>query len=127
MPAIARIVLFMAAALVMLGGLYDVFVPRLPANLTALCGGDERTCKLARELLRALGGALAAIGLGMMLQVATSGEPVNSHTLVLILLLVVPAEGVNAFCMFRVGSPGYIPLAFVLLTCIGAVLAWLRY
>jgi hypothetical protein len=62
LPTIARIMLYCAAALIAIGGLYDVFVPRLPSNLVAMCGGDERACKLVRELLRALGGSLVAVG-----------------------------------------------------------------
>jgi hypothetical protein len=124
MPIFARIVLLTAAALITMGGLYDVFVPRLPAHLVALCGGDESACKVARELLRALGGALAAIGLAVALLVATSDDPVRPMTLVLILVLVVPSESVNAFCMARVGSPYYIPLGFALLSCVGVLLAW---
>jgi len=124
MHSIARVVLLTAAALITLGGLYDVFVPRLPANLAALCGGDERACRLARELLRALGGALLAIGLAVALLVATSGDPARPTTLALILLPVVPSESINAFCMARVGSPFYIPLGFAGLTCVGVLLAW---
>jgi hypothetical protein len=51
---------------------------------------------------------------------------VRAVTLVLILILVLPAEGINAFCMYRVGSPFYIPLTFVLLTVAGVGLAWVR-
>jgi hypothetical protein len=47
-------------------------------------------------------------------------------SLIVILVLVVPAEGLNAFCMYRVGSPFYIPLAFILLTLLGVTLAWPR-
>lgn len=126
MHLLPRIVLLTVAALITLGGLYDVFAPRLPANLTAHCGGDERACRLARELLRALGAALVAIGLAVALLVAASGADVPPLTRVVILLLVVPSEGVNAVAMSRFGSPFYIPLAFVLLTCLGVFLACLR-
>jgi hypothetical protein len=124
LPSIARIVLLSAAALIALGGLYDVFVPRLPAHLAALCDGDAQACKLARELLRALGGALVAIGLAVGLLVAAYGNGPHPLTLVLVLILVLPAEGINSFCMYRVGSPYYVPLAFALLTLLGVLLAW---
>jgi hypothetical protein len=62
----------------------------------------------------------------MFTLVATSGAHVQAVTLVLILILVLPADGINAFCMYRVGSPFYIPLAFVMLTVAGVGLAWLR-
>ena len=124
MPVAARIVLFTASALITLGGFYDVFTPRLPANLIAHCGGDERACRLARELLRALGAALVAIGLAVAVLVATSGADLRPVTLVVILLLVVPSEGVNAFCMRRANSPFYVPLGFALLALLGVLLAW---
>jgi hypothetical protein len=113
-----------AAILVTLGGLYDVFVPRLPPNLIALCGSDESACKLARELLRALGGSLVAIGLTVGVLVVSTPVQAPAHTLVLVLLLVLPSEGINSFCMCRVGSPFYVPLGFALLALLGVVLAW---
>lgn len=116
--------LYCAAALIALGGLYDVFVPRLPSNLSAMCGGDERACKLARELLRALGGSLVAVGATVALLVGRSGVRDRSQTLILVLLLVLPSEGINALGMYRVGSPFFIPLAFILLTLLGVLLAW---
>lgn len=126
MPIVARILLETAATLIAAGGIFDLLVPRLPPNLSALCGENEPARKLARELLRALGGALVAVGIAMFTLVATSGAHVQAVTLVLILILVLPAEGINAFCMYRVGSPFYIPLAFVMLTVAGVGLAWLR-
>jgi hypothetical protein len=96
----------------------------LPSNLAAICGNNEDARKLARELLRALGGALVAIGLTVALLVANSGAPPRPRMLLLVLLLVLPSEGVNAFCMRRVGSPFYFPLAFAMLTLVGVVLAW---
>ena len=48
-----------------------------------------------------------------------------SHTvLTIVLMLVVPAEGANAFGMYRVGSPYQVPLSFVVLTTIGVILSW---
>jgi hypothetical protein len=121
-----RLLLETAAGLITAGGLFDVFVSRLPKNLAALCGEDERAVRLVRELLRALGGALVAIGLAVFALAATSGVETEMISLIVILVLVVPAEGLNAFCMYRVGSPFYIPLAFILLTLLGVTLAWPR-
>jgi hypothetical protein len=123
---IARIILYCAAALITLGGLYDVFVPRLPPNLVAVCGGDERACKLARELLRALGGSLVAIGATAAFLVSRSGaqDQDRPRTLMLVLLLVLPSEGINSLAMYRVGSPYLVPLAFTLLMLLGVLLAW---
>jgi hypothetical protein len=123
LPVIARILLETAAVLITLGGLYDVFVPRLPSHLAALCGHDEKACRLARELLRALGGSLVAIGVTLGFLAASPSALTYRHNLVLVLLLVLPSEGINSFCMRRVGSPFYIPLAFALLTLLGVLLA----
>jgi hypothetical protein len=122
----ARILLLIGAAMITLGGLYDLFAPRLPANLAALCAGNEQARKLARELLRALGGSLAAIGVAVAVTTLNSGATLRPRTLALILLLVVPSEGINSFCMHRVGSPFYIPLAFLLIVLAGVLLAALR-
>lgn len=124
MFTIARIILYCAAALIALGGLYDIFVPTLPSNLVAACGGDERACKLARELLRALGGSLVAIGATVAFLVSRLGVHDRPWTLLLVLLLVLPSEGINSLGMYRVGSPFLVPLAFALLTTLGVLLAW---
>ena len=124
MSPIARIVLNSAAALIFFGGLYDLLTPKLPPNLTAICGDNDRAKKLVRELLRALGGSLVAVGATVAALVNTATPQALHHTLVLILLLVVPAEGVNSLSMRKFGSPSYIPLAFLLLTVLGVLLAW---
>ncbi len=112
------------AALIIAGGLYDLLVPHLPANLEVMCGDSKMSRRLARELLRALGGCLVAIGVTAEMLVVTAGPSIPVLTLTLVLLLVLPAELINAMCMYRVGSPFYIPLAFALLAAIGAILAW---
>ncbi len=124
MSLIARIVLNSAAALITLGGLYDLLTPKLPPNLAAICGDNDRARKLVRELLRALGGSLIAVGATVAALVNTSSAQNIHRTLLLILLLVIPAEGINSYSMRKVGSPFYIPLAFLLLTVLGVTLAW---
>ena len=124
MSLIARIVLNSAAALITLGGLYDLLTPKLPPNLAAICGDNARAQKLVRELLRALGGSLVAVGATVAALVNTSSAQNIHRTLLLILLLVIPAEGINSYSMRKVGSPFYVPLAFLLLTIIGVVLGW---
>ena len=115
----------LAGALIASGGLYDLFTPRLPPNLIAICGPNEPAQRLARELLRALGGSLFAIGLAVCVLMATAGTA-HWWIFTIVLLLVLPAEGVNAFCMYRVGSPYYFPLAFALLAVLGVVVGWLQ-
>jgi hypothetical protein len=124
MSTIARIILNCDAGLIVLGGLYDLLTPKLPPNLAAICGDNDRARKLVRELLRALGGSLVAVGATVAALVNTSTPETTHHTLLLILLLVVPAEGINSFSMRKVGSPFFIPLAFLLLTVLGTALAW---
>ena len=124
MSPIARIVLNSAAALIVLGGLYDLLTPKLPPNLAAICGDNDRARKLVRELLRALGGSLIAVGATIAALVNTSTPETTHRNLFLILLLVVPSEGINSLSMRKVGSPFYVPLAFLLLTILGVFLAW---
>jgi hypothetical protein len=120
--AIARVVLNSAGALIVLGGFYDLLVPKLPSNLVAWCGDSEPARKLVRELLRALGGSLVAIGGTVALLV--NEFPDRRRTLVTVLLLVLPSEGVNSVSMYRVGSPFFVPLAIVGVTIVGVFLAW---
>jgi hypothetical protein len=109
--------------MIALGGLYDLFAPRLPSNLTAMCGGDARACRLVQEPLRALGGSLVAVGATVAILVGGSSCQDRPRTLLLVVLLL-PSEGVNCFSIHRVGSPFLIPLAFILLTLLGVFLAW---
>jgi hypothetical protein len=124
MSPTARIVLISTAALITVGGLYDLLAPKLPPNLASICDDNDRARKLVRELLRALGGSLIAVGATVAALVNTSSAQSIHRTLLLILLLVIPAEGINSYCMRKVGSPFYVPLAFLLLTIIGVVLGW---
>jgi hypothetical protein len=123
MSPIARIVLNSAAALIVFGGLYDLLTPKLPPNLAAICGDNDRARKLVRELLCALGGSLIAVGATIAALVNTSTPETTHRNLFLILLLVVPSEGINSLSMRKVGSPFYVPLAFLLLTILGVALA----
>ena len=119
-----RILLEIAAGLITAGGLYDVFVPRLPSNLEKICGANEGAQRLTRELLRALGGSLIAIGVSVAWLVIASGPSPDSSALILVLLLVLPAEIINSICMFRVSSTFYFPLAFALIALIGVAMEW---
>jgi hypothetical protein len=121
----SRMVLTVAAACIALGGLYDVFTPQLPPNLARRCFGNEDGCIAIRELLRALGACLVAIGVAVGVLATTMARQHNAHAIALILTLVLPSEGMNAIGMHRVGSPYVVPLFFVLLTVFGAALALL--
>jgi len=119
----AIIILDISAALIASGGLYDVLTPRLPANLLARCGENRDAQVLARALLRALGGCLVAIGIGIA--VLANGPVLRGErwALVLVLSLVLPSEGLNALGMWRVKSPYYVPIGFILLTVAGIIMA----
>lgn len=124
MALAARVILVLAGAAIASAGLYDLLTPRLPLNLLAISGVSHRVQGLVRELLRALGGALTAIGFSVSTIALFAGPIPSNLDLALILLLVLPAEGVNALGMYRVGSPWRIPLVFASLTILGVVLAW---
>ena len=121
----SRIVLTIAGACILLGGLYDLFTPRLPANLANRCSDNEGAAMVMRELLRALGACLVAIGAALGIVITSMDLRHDYHAIALILTLVLPSEGLNVFCMRRAGSPYMIPALFILLTLAGAVLALL--
>ncbi len=123
MQTAGKVVLDCAACLIAAGGFYDLCAPRLPSNLVAICGENEAARNLARELLRALGGCLIAIGLAVAVLANGSPSRDDRATLGLILLLVAPSEGINALSMKRCGSPFAVPLAFIAMTLIGVLLA----
>jgi len=125
MYLVARVVLMISGLLIAFGGLYDLFTPRIPLHLLAICGVNQHAQDLVRELLRALGGALTAIGFSVCTIALFAGPAPSNLELSLVLLLVLPAEGVNALGMYRVGSPWRIPVAFAILTVVGVILAWL--
>jgi hypothetical protein len=121
----SQIVLTAAATCIALGGLYDVLTPQLPPNLANRCFGNEEGRIAIRELLRALGGCLVCIGAAVGILATTLPGQNDSRTVVLILTLVLPSEGMNVIGMRRVGSPYLVPLVFILLTVSGAALALL--
>ena len=120
-------VLNRAAALVMLGGCYDMVIPAVPSNLLgyleiAKADMSPHLSSLLLGLLRALGGCLLAIGITAFLIIngpLKRGERWASWTL---LILIGLSEGINASQMWRFGSPYYAPLAFVALTVLGVVI-----
>ncbi len=74
-------------------------------------------------MLRALGGCLVAIGtaVGVIANIASVEH--DSYAMGLVLILVLPSEGLNALGMYRVGSPFFVPLLFILLTLVSVALA----
>ena len=124
---VGLIILNCAAASVMLGACFDMFVPAVPSNLLDYLGVTkaELSPPLSSLLLgffRALGGCLLAIAATAFVIVngpLKRGERWASWTL---LVLIGLSEGINATQMWRFGSPYYWPLTFVALTVIGIVI-----
>ena len=116
-----------AAALVILGGCFDMLIPTVPSNLVGYLGVSNADVSpqlslLLLGLLRALGGCLLAIGITALLIIngpLKRGERWASWALLIVIGL---SEGINASQMRRFGSPYYFPLIFVALTVVGVML-----
>jgi hypothetical protein len=119
----SRIVLTVAGVCIAFGGLYDAFTPRLPANLIIRCDGNQQAARVIRELLRALGGCLIGIGAAVGILANVVANKHESYAIILVLILVLPSEGMNTLGMYRVGSPFIVPLLLILLTLVGVALA----
>jgi hypothetical protein len=112
------------AALVMLGGWFDMLLPAVPEQWLEYLGMaredvSPRLSALLLGLLRALGGCLTAIGITALLLIngpLKRGERWASWAL---LILIGVSEGINASQMWRFGSPYYVPLALVVATAAG--------
>src|SRR3954469_20022872 len=119
---VALAILNFAAALVALGGCFDMLLPAIPANLVHYLGigaASPRISSLLLGLLRALGGCLLGVGVTALIIIngpLRRGEHWARWTLVLLIGL---SEGINASQMWRFGSPWYFPLGFIALTVIG--------
>jgi hypothetical protein len=113
-----------AAALVILGGCFDMLIPAVPSNLLGYLGIGRadlspQLSSLLLGLLRALGGCLLAIGLAALLIVNGPLKRGERWAAWALLLLIGVSEGINASQMWRFGSPYYGPLSFVVLTALG--------
>lgn len=122
MLKIGPITLEASGVLIALGGLYDIFTPKLPPNLASICGADDQSSHLVRQLLKALGACLLAVGVTVIILAAGLTEQNASRVLALIFILVLPSEGFNALGMYRVGSPYTVPLLLIALTLYGVLL-----
>jgi len=116
-----------AAALVILGGCFDMLVPSLPSNLLAYLAVAKadmppRLEDLLLGLLRALGGSLLAIGITALVIINGPLKRGDKWAAWALLILIGISEGINASQMWRFGSPYYGPLAFVAMTVIGLMI-----
>ncbi len=123
------VLLNIAGVMVMAGALYDLLVPSVPANHLAYLRAatdrlDPRYAELDLAMLRSIGGCLLAVGLTTMILVngpVRRGEP---WSLLAVAVLVVVAEGNNAYRMYPFNAPWYGPLGFAVVAIAGAVLAF---
>lgn len=116
-----------AAVLVITGSLYDLGVPTVPTNHLSYVGdlplaARSRFAQLDRAMLRSIGGSLLAIGIACLLLVNGPVRRGDRLTLTVVVLLIVLAEGNNAYRMYPFASPWYGPLSFAILGIVGAVL-----
>ena len=116
-----------AAALVIAGSLYDLCVPTVPANHFRYVGDlppamRSRLAQIDLAMLRSIGGCLLAIGIACLLLVNRPVRRGDRLALLVVVLLIVLAEGNNAYRMYPFASPWYGPLSFAILGIVGALL-----
>ena len=126
--AIGLILLNLSAALIVVGGLYDLFLSQLPEHLTTYLGNvvgeaNALTERLALALLHALGGSLAAVGLAALVLINGPLRRQERWASVTVLMMVGLAEGANAWGMWTVAAPWWAPLTFIGLATLGIALA----
>jgi hypothetical protein len=121
------VILNIAAALVIVGSLYDLGVPMVPPNHLSYVGdlppaARSRFAQIDLAMLRSIGGCLLAIGVACLLLVNGPVRRGNGLALIVVVLLIGMAEGNNAYRMYPFASPWYGPLSFAILGIVGAVL-----
>lgn len=99
------IILNLAAAMVIVGSLYDLCVPAIPANhLRYLAGLDpqvnSRFAQLDLAMLRSIGGCLLAIGVVSLLLINGPIRRGSGWARLAVLLLIGVAETNNAYRMY---------------------------
>jgi hypothetical protein len=108
---VALTILNCAAALVLLGGCFDMLIPSVPANLLSYMGiaradMSPLMSSLVLGLLRALGGCLLAIGITSLLIINGPLRRGDRWASWVLLILIGVSEGINASQMWRFGSGG---------------------
>jgi hypothetical protein len=112
---------------VIIGSLYDLLIPDVPANhldYLGLSDGsiDPRFAALDLAMLRSIGGCSMAIGITTLVLVNGPIRRGETWALATVVVLVVLSEGNTAYRMYRFGSPWYGPLGFAITAVVGAVL-----
>ena len=125
---IGLILLNLTAGLIVVGGLYDLFLSQLPAHLNRYLGNvagepDAMIERLVLALLDALGGSLVAVGLVALVLINRPLRHRERWAGGTVLMMVGLAEGANAWGMWTVAAPWRAPLTFIGLTAVGIALA----
>lgn len=120
-------ILNVAAAMVIVGSLYDLCVPAIPPNHRGYLAGldpqiDDRFAQLDLAMLRSIGGCLLAIGVVSLLLINGPVRRGSGWARLAVVLLIVIAETNNAYRMYPFASPWYGPLSFAILAVLGTVL-----
>ncbi len=124
---IGLILLNLIAGLIVVGGLYDLFLSQLPAHLTTYLGNvvgepDVLIERLVLALLDGLGGSLVAVGLAALVLINRPLRRRERWAGVTVLVMVGLAEGANAWGMWTVAAPWWAPLTIIGLTAVGIAL-----
>lgn len=114
----------LSGMLVIVGALYDLLIPSVPANHLAYLGAADHRLetpysRLDLAMLRSIGGCL-------LTALILANGPIRRGerwARVAVAVLVGVAEGNNAYRMYPFGSPWYGPLGFAVLAVAGAALA----
>lgn len=125
--SVGLILLNLTAGLIVVGGLYDLFLSQLPAHLSTYLGNglgelDALTERLVLALLDALGGSLVAVGLAALVLINGPVRRRERWAGATVLMMIGLAEGANAWGMWTVAAPWWAPLTMIGLTGVGIAL-----
>jgi len=132
---VGYILLQIAAYLVLLGGMADLampfFIHSLPeahAKYLRLNNEDVslELISLDHALIRAIGGCLVAIGIGMITIIYNALKVQTKTVIIALLLMIATGEGINTSQMLLIHSPYFFfPLICIIFTWVGGILWWI--
>ncbi len=120
----------LGAVLMIAGGVFDMSLGELlPHHAAVLAAGygavPPEAAGLILALLRALGGALAAVGIAVLILLRFGSRTGSRLAYAGAALTAVIAEGPNVLGILSTGSPLFVaPLAFMLLVVAGSALCY---
>ena len=134
MKKVGYILLQIAACLVLLGGMADLLMPffihSLPeahAKYLRLNNEDVslELINFDHAFIRAIGGCLIAIGIGMITIIYGALKTQTRSVLIPLLLMVTTGEGINTLQMLSIHSPYFFfPLICLIFTWVGGIVWW---